>query len=140
VIHTAPRPLQLLPFSPDLQFTADAVGRIEAAYYSRDIRERTEKRALSPAAQAFWNIIDRASGLKWMAVYSAGMDQKRYVDVFDTEPLPQDSPFWDLPHVLISPHNAGASTGTSARGVEIFPRNLANYLSLRPLENEVSIL
>jgi D-2-hydroxyacid dehydrogenase (NADP+) len=40
--------------------------------------------------------------------------------VFNTEPLPQDSAFWELPDVLISPHNAGASTGTYARGMEIF--------------------
>lgn len=315
VIGSAPRPLQLLPFSPDAQFTADAIGRIEAAYYSRDIWEGTEKSALSPAAQAFWNIIDRARELKWMAVYSAGMDQQRYqdalqrgirltssagaqsesvglaaaigvltlargiphwmaaqqrrewvplrgkdvppdiagqtavivgtgyigsviarvlraagmttigirrnaapaphfdqvlppaaldgllpgcdwliiacpltpdtrhlvdarrlalikpgagianiargeivdesalldalqarrlrhayLDVFNTEPLPRDSPFWDLPQVLISPHNAGASTGTYARGVEIFLGNLANYLRAQPLQNEASVV
>ena len=63
-----------------------------------------------------------------------------YLDVFNTEPLPQESPFWDLPNVLISPHNAGASTGTYARGVEIFLRNLSNYLRAQPLENEASLI
>jgi D-2-hydroxyacid dehydrogenase (NADP+) len=62
-----------------------------------------------------------------------------YLDVFNTEPLPTESPFWDLPNVLISPHNAGASTGTYARGVEIFLRNLENYLRDKALENEASI-
>jgi hypothetical protein len=33
------------------------------------------------------------------------------------------------------PHNAGASTGTYGRGVEIFLLNLENYLAARPLEN-----
>ena len=47
-----------------------------------------------------------------------------YLDLFHTEPLPRESPLWALPNVLISPHNAGASTGTYARGVEIFLRNL----------------
>jgi phosphoglycerate dehydrogenase-like enzyme len=61
-----------------------------------------------------------------------------YLDVFNTEPLPQDSPFWDLPNVLISQHNAGASTGTYARGVEIFLRNMASYLRGQPLVNEAS--
>ena len=42
--------------------------------------------------------------------------------------------------MLISPHNAGASTGTYARGVEIFLRNLSHYLHLQPLENEASIV
>lgn len=62
-----------------------------------------------------------------------------YLNVFDTEPLPTASPLRDLPDVLISPHNAGASTGTYARGVEIFLRNLDNYLHGRTVENEASI-
>ena len=61
-----------------------------------------------------------------------------YLDVFAVEPLPQDSPLWGLPNVLISPHNAGASTGTYARGVEIFLRNVSNYLRAQPLENEAA--
>jgi D-2-hydroxyacid dehydrogenase (NADP+) len=314
ILIGAPRPLELLPFTPDLQLAPDAIDNIEAAYYSRDIWEGTEKSALSPAAQAFWGILDRTHHMKWVAVYSAGTDQKRYqdamkrgmrlttgagaqadavglaavagvlalargvphwlgaqqrrewsplrgkdvppdipgqtavivgigyigtviarvlhaagmktigirrnaapaihfdqvlppssidsllptcdwlviacplttetrnlidarrlalmkpsagianiargeiideaaladalktkrlrhayLDVFNTEPLPTESPFWDLPNVLISPHNAGASTGTYARGVEIFLRNLENYLRGRALENEASV-
>jgi phosphoglycerate dehydrogenase-like enzyme len=61
-----------------------------------------------------------------------------YLDVFNTEPLPPESLFWDLSNVLISPHNAGASTGTYARGVEIFLRNLQNYLQGQAMENEAS--
>ena len=80
ILASAPRPIDLLPFTPALQLTPEQTAHIEAAYYSRDIWEGTEKSALSPAAQAFWAIIDRAQNLKWMAVYSAGMDQKRYVD------------------------------------------------------------
>ena len=314
ILAAAPRQLEVLPFTASRPLTSDEANSIEAAYYSRDIWEGTEKSVLSTAAQAFWNIVDRAPNVKWMAVYSAGMDQKRYqdamkrgmrltssagaqaesvglacatgvlalargvphwlgaqqrrewsplrgrdvppdipgqtavivgtgyigsvigrvlqatgmktigvrrhvapaqyfddvqppaaldsllpacdwliiacplapethnlidsrrlslmkpgagvaniargeiideaalaaalqaqrlrhayLDVFHTEPLPVDSPLWDLPNVLISPHNAGASTGTYARGVEIFLRNLANYLRAQPLENEASL-
>ena len=313
ILASAPRQLELLPFTPELKLTPAEIANIEAAYYSRDIWEGTEKSALSPTAQAFWHIIDRAQNVKWMAVYSAGMDQQRYVDatkrgirltssagaqseavglacvtgvlalargvpywlaaqqrrewsplrgkdvppdipgqtavivgmgyigkviarvlhaagmktvgirrnvapaktfdqvlppsaldgllpacdwlviacplvpetrnlidarrlalmkpsagianiargeiideaalvdalkagrlrhayldVFHTEPLPAESPLWELPNVLISPHNAGASTGTYARGVEIFLRNLEQYLRRQLLENEAS--
>jgi len=314
IMAGAPKPLELLPFTPGLQLDATQIACIEAAYYSRDIWEGTEKSVLSPAALAFWQIIDHAQNLKWMAVYSAGMDQKRYVDamkrgvrltssagaqaesvglacvtgvlalargvphwlgaqqrrewsplrgrdvppdipgqtavivgigyigtviarvlhaagmktigirrnaaptahfdqvlppaaldgllptcdwlviacpltpetrnlidtrrlalmkpgagvaniargevideaaladalkarrlrhayldVFNTEPLPQESPLWDLPNVLISPHNAGASTGTYARGVEIFLRNLESYLQGQEMANRASV-
>jgi len=59
-----------------------------------------------------------------------------YLDVFAVEPLPKDAPLWRLPNVLISPHNAGASTGTYGRGVEIFLGNLERYLAGKPLVNE----
>ncbi len=61
-----------------------------------------------------------------------------YLDVFVQEPLARESPLWRLPNVLISPHNAGASIGTYARGVEIFLRNLGAYLIGQPLANEAS--
>ena len=61
-----------------------------------------------------------------------------YLDVFETEPLPADSPLWDLPNVIISPHNSVAATGNSARVSEIFLRNLEHWARGEPLENEVT--
>ena len=78
-------------------------------------------------------IVDEAA---LVAALQAGRLRHAYLDVFHTEPLPAESPLWRLPNVLISPHNAGASTGTYARGVEIFLRNLDSYLTGRVLENE----
>ena len=69
---------------------------------------------------------------------SSGRLGHAYLDVFTAEPLQPESPLWTLPNVLISPHNAGASTGTYGRGVEIFLRNLDNYVAGRALENEAS--
>ena len=80
ILGAAPKPLELLPFTPDVQLTPAQMDNIEAVYYSRDIWEGTEKSALSPAAQSFWNLIDRTRNVKWIAVYSAGTDQKRYQD------------------------------------------------------------
>jgi phosphoglycerate dehydrogenase-like enzyme len=42
-----------------------------------------------------------------------------------------------MPNVIITPHNCSASAGNSGRGVDIFLRNLENFLSGRVLENEV---
>jgi phosphoglycerate dehydrogenase-like enzyme len=80
-------------------------------------------------------LIDEAALAEALA---AGRLRCAYLDVFTVEPLPSDSPLWRLPNVLISPHNAGASTGTYGRGVEIFLRNLEGYLAARPLENEAA--
>lgn len=310
ILEASPRPIALLPFTREMAPTPAQIDSIEAAYYSRDIWEGTSKSTLSPAAQAFWPLVEHAPHLKWLTVFSSGTDHpqyesamargirlttsagaqaepvaiaavtgllalarrlphwfaaqqrgawtpllgaevppdlrgqsvvivgtgyigatiarvlqtigmktigirrrvrptdyfdevvplqdldallptcdwlvlacpltpetrglidarrlallrpsagfvniargeivdeaalaaalaggrlgRAYLDVFTTEPLSPDSPLWKLPNVLISPHNAGASTGTYARGVHIFLRNLERYLNDRPLEN-----
>lgn len=58
-----------------------------------------------------------------------------YLDVFETEPLPKDSPLWDLPGVIISPHHADAAQGWQAGSVAFFRENLTRYLQGQPLEN-----
>ena len=47
-----------------------------------------------------------------------------YLDVFAEEPLPADSPLWDLPNVIVSPHDAAASRGNSARADVMFLEEL----------------
>jgi D-2-hydroxyacid dehydrogenase (NADP+) len=313
ILSGAPRSLDILPFRIEAQLSPAQIESIDAAYYSRDVWEGTAKSALSPAARHFWSIVDHATNLKWLPVFSSGTDHQQYqapmqrgvrlttgagaqaepvaiaavtglltlarcvphwlaaqqrrewaplrgsdvppdvggqaavivgmghigkriarllqamgmkttgirrqvaateyfdevmplsaldallgkcdwlilacpltpetrslidarrlallprtaglvnvargeivdeiaaadalanhrlrcayLDVFAEEPLPRESPLWSLPNVLISPHNAGASTGTYRRGVDIFLRNLENYLRGQPLENDVA--
>ncbi len=59
------------------------------------------------------------------------------LDVFATEPLPQDSPLWDLPNVLISPHTAALSVHENERIVELFVENLGRYLAGEQLLSRV---
>lgn len=59
------------------------------------------------------------------------------VDAHSVEPLPPDSPFWDAPNLIITPHNGASSPGSVRRGVEVFEDNLARYLAGRPLRNVV---
>jgi phosphoglycerate dehydrogenase-like enzyme len=57
------------------------------------------------------------------------------LDVAKVEPLPADSPLWDLPNVLISPHSASTVDAENARIVDIFLANLARYQGGEPLLN-----
>jgi phosphoglycerate dehydrogenase-like enzyme len=59
------------------------------------------------------------------------------LDVFATEPLPMDSPLWDLPNVLISPHTAALSVHENERIVELFVENLGRYLAGEELLSRV---
>ncbi len=56
------------------------------------------------------------------------------LDVATVEPLPDSSPLWDLPNVLISPHSAGTAPTENGKIVDIFCRNLDAFLSGRPNE------
>jgi phosphoglycerate dehydrogenase-like enzyme len=55
------------------------------------------------------------------------------LDVFDKEPLPPDSPLWDLENLLITPHTAGMTEKLWERHYVLFSENLRRYLSGQPM-------
>jgi len=55
------------------------------------------------------------------------------LDVFDQEPLPPNSPLWDLEDLLITPHTGGISENMWERHYALFSDNLHRYLSGQPL-------
>jgi phosphoglycerate dehydrogenase-like enzyme len=60
-----------------------------------------------------------------------------FLDVVAVEPLPADSPLWDLPNVLIAPHTAALSDAEDRRIAELFAENLRRFLDGRDLINVV---
>ena len=46
------------------------------------------------------------------------------LDVFETEPLPPDSPLWDLPNAVVTPHMAGSTPEEERRLAGLFAANL----------------
>jgi phosphoglycerate dehydrogenase-like enzyme len=57
------------------------------------------------------------------------------LDAHRQEPLPKESPLWDLPNVIVSPHNASASTGNEKRCAEMFIANMEHWLRGEPMFN-----
>jgi phosphoglycerate dehydrogenase-like enzyme len=53
------------------------------------------------------------------------------LDVFAVEPLPVESPLWEMPNVLICPHSASTTDGENGRITDIFCHNLRCYLDGR---------
>jgi phosphoglycerate dehydrogenase-like enzyme len=53
------------------------------------------------------------------------------LDVFRSEPLPDGSPLWDLPNVLVTPHSASTAWSENQRITNIFVRNIPLFLDGR---------
>ena len=56
------------------------------------------------------------------------------LDVFKEEPLPVDSPLWDLPTCTVTPHMSGSSVGDDAASV--FVENVERLIDGRQLMYE----
>jgi phosphoglycerate dehydrogenase-like enzyme len=59
------------------------------------------------------------------------------LDVLPEEPLPDDSPLWKLPNVVITPHSAGNSPQRAVRNMELVLKNMERFLRGEPLLNVV---
>lgn len=59
------------------------------------------------------------------------------LDVFVTEPLPTDHPFWTMDQVFVSPHMSGDLYDGEDRIVAKFLENLERWVEGRPLENVI---
>jgi phosphoglycerate dehydrogenase-like enzyme len=69
-----------------------------------------------------------------VAALSGGGIAGAALDVTGTEPLPADSPLWDAPNLLLTPHAAG---GRPVGADELITENLAALLAGRGLRNVV---
>ena len=105
---------------------------------TRGMIGEAELRAMKPAAYlvniARGEVCDEAALIhalqdKWIA--GAGLD------VFTQEPLPEASPLWTLPNVILTPHISGFTPLYEQRGVDIFCENLRRYIVGQPLLNLV---
>src|SRR5690606_20036806 len=59
------------------------------------------------------------------------------LDVFETEPLPADSPLWSHPRVIVTPHVAGLSPLYGSRLADIFEHNLRAFTANGAWRNRI---
>jgi phosphoglycerate dehydrogenase-like enzyme len=105
---------------------------------TRHLIGENELRQMKPSAYliniARGSVIDETAlirALQEERIAGAGLD------VFEREPLPSDSPLWDMRNVVITPHFAGMTPHYSTRVIEIFCDNLRRYQRNEPLRNVV---
>ncbi|WP_144875810.1 hydroxyacid dehydrogenase [Microbacterium sp. 1.5R] len=79
----------------------------------------------------------------WLVDETALLDEVRSgrlsaaIDVFDEEPLPADSPFRGLPHVLLTPHRAAGTVEGRLRQGRIVADEVTAFAEGRPLVETV---
>ena len=59
------------------------------------------------------------------------------LDVFEREPLPADSPFWDLENVIVTPHSSSVYSGWERNSAAMFCDNLVRWRAGEALDNVV---
>ena len=74
-----------------------------------------------------------------IAALESGKLTHAALDVVATEPLPPDSPLWDMPNVSIYHHSASTNDFENQRIVDLFCQNLRRYLEHQPLLNTLGI-
>jgi len=72
-----------------------------------------------------------------VAALHAGKLAGAAVDVTDPEPLPPESPLWEMPQVLITPHVGGQSARRIDDMTDFFCENLRRWQAGEPLNNWV---
>lgn len=89
---------------------------------------------------AYWICISRggiADDADLLQALRQGWIAGAGLDAHGVEPLPSDSPFWDQPNVIVTPHNGATTAATAQRGADIFVDNLKRFVAGEPLHNLV---
>ena len=104
-------------------YTADSRGMIDAAKLS----------LMKPTAHLI--VISRGGIVDEEALFDALQNRRiagAGIDAFEVEPLPTDSPWWDLDNVIISPHASALTVEMWEGRREIFRENLRRFLANEP--------
>jgi len=71
------------------------------------------------------DVIDEAAMIHAL---QAGTIAGAGLDVFSVEPLPQDNPLWDMPHVMISPRIGGMSDIYADQVLPVVAHNIGAFV------------
>jgi D-2-hydroxyacid dehydrogenase (NADP+) len=149
VVGIRRRPETDLPCGVDAVYAADQLHRLLAESdhvaiclpltpSTRHLFGATEFAAMKATAYLYnigrGEIVDQdalIAALRAGAIAGAGLD------VVTPEPLPDESPLWDMPNVFITGHNAVYTPFYGERGIEVLLHNIECYLRDEPLTKVV---
>jgi phosphoglycerate dehydrogenase-like enzyme len=131
-------PGQLHEVLPQADFVVLTVPLTDA---TRGMIGEPELRAMKPSAIIV--NIGRGETIEQSALIRAlqeGWIGGAGLDVFEQEPLPADSPLWELPNVIVTSHYAGHTPHYDDRAFAVFTDNLRRYVAGQPLRNVIDMV
>ena len=124
---------------PDLMALSDVI--VLSAALTAETRLLVNREVLAHVKRGAWLInIGRGQLVDDEAVIDALRDGRlggAALDVFRQEPLAVESPYWDLPNVIVTPHLSGAMEDYWTPLVGLFADNLRRFEKGQPLLNVV---
>jgi phosphoglycerate dehydrogenase-like enzyme len=124
---------------PQLLGWADAI--VLCAPLTDDTRGMFDADALAAMRQGAWLInVGRGEVVDEEALVDAlasGHLGGAALDVFPVEPLPNSSPLWSMPNVIITPHSSGITFRSYRRSIELFLDNFDRYTRGDTMRNVV---
>lgn len=127
------RPEQLLDMLSEADFV---VVTLPITEQTKDLIGRDHFAAMKPTAY-FLNV-SRGGVVQESELIRALQEQRiagAGLDVVAEEPLPAESPLWDMPNVIITPHLSAISPVYLDRAIQLFAKNLELYVQNKPLFN-----
>jgi len=124
---------------PELLAESDFV--VLALPLTADTEDLIDDHALAAMKPGAWlinvargRLVDERALLRALA---AGRIGGAVLDAFREEPLPPESPFYDLDNVIVTPHTSWSSGRVLDRSIELFCENLRRFRAGEPLRNRV---
>jgi phosphoglycerate dehydrogenase-like enzyme len=148
VLAVDPHPIAAAPFVsetwamdrlPDLLSQSDVV--VVAAPLTSESYHLIDAAALARMKPDAYLIVVSRGGIVDETALIDALENGRLagagLDVTEIEPLPAESPLWDVPNLVITPHIAGDSSEKERRCIEILRENLLRYANGEALVNVI---
>jgi phosphoglycerate dehydrogenase-like enzyme len=145
-VRRAPGPHELADVLVQPERTIEMLGSADVVVLSLPLSPKTESlvdrrflAAMAPRSVLVnvgrGGLVDEAALL---AALADGTPEHAVLDVFRSEPLPADSPFWKDPRVTLTGHASAIGSGLTGRTDDLFVENLARYVRGQSLLNEAN--
>ena len=144
-LRARPRPMEGVDRVYGPEALEEVLAEADYVVVSLPLTERTRhligRRAIAAMKPGAFLIDVSRGGVVDGAVLSEALAEGRLggamLDVFEREPLPPDSPFWDLENVIVTPHSSSVYEGWERASAAMFCDNLVRWRAGQALENVV---